>query len=100
MPKDWKKANATAIFKKGDKALPCNYKPVSLTSHMCKVLESIVRDSIIDHVRRYPLIKNSQHGYLKGRSCLTNLLEFLEVVSNYIDGHPVDVIYLGFLKGL
>ena len=48
------------------------------------------------HVRRYPLIKISQHGFLKGRSSLTNLLEFLEVVSNYIDGHPVDVIYLDF----
>ena len=99
VPKDWKKANVTAIFKKGDKALPCNYRPISLTSHVCKVLESIVKDSIIDHVRRYRLIKNSQHGFLKGRSCLTNLLEFLEVVSNYIDqGHPVDVIYLDFQK--
>jgi hypothetical protein len=61
VPKDWKKANVAAIFKKGDKALSCNYRPISLTSHVCKVLESIVRDSIIDHVRRYRLIKNSQH---------------------------------------
>ena len=66
---------------------------------MCKVLESIVKDSIIDHVCRYKLIKDAQHGFSKGRSCLTNLLKFLEYVSNYIDqGHPVDVIHLNFQK--
>ena len=66
---------------------------------MCKVLESIVIDSIIDHVRIHKLIKESQHGFLKGRSCLTNLLEFLEFVSSYVDQrHPVDVIYLDFQK--
>ena len=66
---------------------------------MCKVLESLVRDGIIDHVRRYKLIKDSQHGFLKGRSCLTNLLELLEYVSNFIDqGHPVDAICLDSQK--
>ena len=51
------------------------------------------------HVRIHKLIKESQHGFLKGRSCLTNLLEFLEFVSSYVDqGHPVDVIYLDFQK--
>ena len=49
---------------------------------------------IIDHNRRYKLIKDSQHGFSKGRSCLTNLLELLEYLSNYIDqGYPVDVSY-------
>ena len=80
VPMDWKKANVTAIFKKGGKAMPCNYRPISLMSHMGKVLESIVRDGVIDHVRRYKLIKDSQHGFSKGRSCLTNLLEFLDYV--------------------
>ena len=99
VPKDWKKAYVTAIFKKGNKSRSCNYRPISLTSQVCKVLESIVRDSIINHVRIHKLIKESQHGFLKGRSCLTNLLEFLEFVSSYVDqGHPVDVIYLDFQK--
>jgi len=63
------------------------------------VLEAIVRDSILEHVDKYNLIKESQHGFLKGRSCLTNLLEFLEFVTNYIDqGYPIDVIYLDFQK--
>ena len=81
VPKDWKKANVTAIFKKGNKSRSCNYRPISLTSQVCKVFESIVRDSIINHVRIHKLVKESQHGFLKGRSCLTNLLEFLEFVS-------------------
>ena len=60
----------------------------------------VVRDSIIDHVRRYKLIKDSQHGFSKARSCLMNLLEFSEYVSNYIDqGHPIDDdIYLNLQK--
>ena len=70
-----------------------------MTSQVCKVLESIVRDNILEHVREYKLIKESQHGFLKRRSCLTNLLEFLEFVTNYIDqGYPIDVIYLDFQK--
>src|SRR5664279_3605844 len=99
VPCDWKKANVTSIFKKGEKCLSCNYRPVSLTSHVCKILESIIRDCIIEHVKKYKLIRESQHGFIRKRSCLTNLLEFLEFVSNYMDqGFPIDVVYLDFQK--
>ena len=57
VPSDWKKANITAIFKKGDKSSSSNYQPISLTSQVCKVLESIVRDSILQNVKKYGLIK-------------------------------------------
>ena len=50
VPYDWKSANVTPIFKKGKKCDPCNYKPVSLTSHVCKILESIVKASIINYI--------------------------------------------------
>ena len=76
VPSDWKKANVTAVFKKGDKLMPSNYRPISLTSQVCKVLESIVRDCIIEHVKKQRLIKELQHGFVKNRSYLTNLLEF------------------------
>jgi len=66
-PNDWKKANVTAIFKKGDKSSPCNYRPVSLTSHVCKVLESLVRDTIVDQVRKFNLIREMKHGFVKKR---------------------------------
>ena len=59
------KANVTAIFKKGEKSSPCNYKPVSLTSQICKVLESLIRDNILEHVRKYNLIRESLHGFVK-----------------------------------
>ena len=76
-----------------------NYRPVNLTAPACKLLESILRDNIIMHLRDFNLIKNSQHGFVKNRLYLTNLLEFLEYVCNYIDMDlPVDVIYLDFRK--
>jgi len=59
-----KKVNVTAIFRNGDKVSPCNYRPVSLTSHVCKVLESLITDNIMEHVHstrdvpitRYPVV--------------------------------------------
>ena len=99
VPNDWKRANVTAIYKKDDKELPSNYRPISLTSHVCKLLESIIRDNVMEHLRTYKLINDSQHGFVSKRSCMTNLLEFLEFVSNYVDqGIPIDVIYLDFQK--
>ena len=99
VPLDWKKANVTPIFKKGAKNLPNNYRPISLTSQVCKILESIIRDTIISHLKENCLINPSQHGFWSKRSCLSNLLEFLESVTNYVDqGLPVDVIYLDFQK--
>lgn len=99
VPKDWKRANVTAIFKKGSKEVAGNYRPISLTSHICKVLEALIRDVVVDHIQRYKLINESQHGFVKGRSCLTNLLSFFEDITALVDkGEPVDVIYLDFQK--
>ena len=99
VPTDWKHANVTPIFKKGDKSDPGNYRPISLTSQICKVLESILRDNIVNHLNTHTLLLKSQHGFTKGKSCLTNLLSFLEDVTKAIDeGKPLDVIYLDFSK--
>lgn len=99
VPADWREANVTPIFKKGDKSDPGNYRPISLTSQVCKILESIIRESIVDHLNAQSLLLQSQHGFTKGKSCLTNLLSFLEDVTSAIDeGKPVDVIYLDFSK--
>ena len=66
---------------------------------MCKILESVIKDEVVKHLDRFKLIKDSQHGFTKGRSCLTNLLEFFEEVTSILDGgKPVDVIYLDFAK--
>jgi len=99
VPLDWKLANGTAIFKTSKKSSPSNYRPVSLTVNLCKVFESIMRDSLISHIEKHKLVKNSRHGFVKNRSFLTNLLVFMEEVTNYLDlGYPVDIIYLDFQK--
>ena len=99
VPPDWKKANVTPIFKKGSKCNPGNYRPVSLTSVACKVMESVMRDAITAHLDRNKLIRHSQHGFTRGRSCSTNLLEFLEKATKAVDeGKSLDVIFLDFAK--
>ena len=61
---DWKIANVTPISKKGKKCDAGNYRPVSLTSHVCKILESIIKDSIINHINVNNLCNESQHGFI------------------------------------
>jgi len=99
VPSDWRDAGVTPLFKKGKKSEAQNYRPVSLTSLICKIMESILKDEIMKHLDKFSLIRDSQHGFLKGRSCLTNLLDFLENITIKIDERtPVDLIYLDFAK--
>ena len=71
----------------------------TLTSVVCKLLESLLRDHMVNFLERNNVLKDTQHGSLRGRSCLTNLLEYTEIISKWVDdGSPVDVIYLDFLK--
>jgi len=99
VPNSWKVAVVTPIHKKGSRNLASNYRPVSLTSQMSKLFESLLRDVIVDHLETKALLRSSQHGFRRKRSCLTNLLEFLNDVTSKVDsGSPVDVIYLDFQK--
>ncbi len=74
VPNDWRTATVCPIFKKGSREIQGDYHPVSLTSIVCKMLESILKQSIMHHLQRTEAILNSQHGYLPKKSCLTNLL--------------------------
>ena len=99
MPDEWKLANVTPIYKKGDKSLPSNYRPISLTSVVCKILETLIRDKLVKHLEENKLIKDSQHGFRFKRSCLTNLLDFFyDVLNQYDESKAVDIIYLDFQK--
>ena len=99
VPKDWLDANVIPIYKKGHHSKPGNYRPVSLTSQICKVMEFFILESISEHLKQHKLILDSRHGFRPKRSYLGNLLMFLEEVTSYIDkGYPVDVIYLDFIK--
>ena len=69
VPQDWRDANVCPIYKKGERHLSANYRPVSLTSQISKLMETVLRDAIVNHLTNFQLIKNSQHGFTKGRSC-------------------------------
>ena len=99
VPQDWLDANVIPIYKKGHHSKPGNYQPVSLTSQVYKVMVFFILESISEHIKQHKLILDSQHGFRPKRSCLSNLLIFLEEVTSYIDkGYPVNVIYLDFSK--
>ena len=73
VPSEWKEANITLLFKKGSRKKPENYRPVILTSVICKLLETLIRDHMVEFLVKHKLINTSQHGFVKARSCLTNL---------------------------
>ena len=99
VPLEWKEANIIPLFKKGSRNKSVNYRPVSFTSVIYKLLETIIRDHMMDFLFKHKLINLSQHGFLKARSCLTKLLCFFEEITKWVDeGSPVDVIYLYFQK--
>ncbi|KAK4810576.1 hypothetical protein QYF61_007313 [Mycteria americana] len=99
VPADWRLANVTPIFKKGQKEDPGNCRPVSLTSVLGKLMEQIILSAITRHVEDNQGIKPSQHGFRKGRSCLTNLISFYYKVTHLMhEGKAVDVVYLDFSK--
>ena len=99
VPSEWKRAEVVAIFKKGTRSDPGNYRPVSLTCVLCKMLESFIRDSIINHMDELHLFSDCQHGFRRRRSCVTQLLEVMEHLTNFFDeGEAVDIIYFDFRK--
>ena len=99
LPQDWKTANVSCIFKKGIKTEPGNYRPVSLTCVLCKLAESYVKQAIYTFLEERDIFTDSQHGFRKARSCVTQLIQVTEALSNSLDnGEDVDLIYLDFQK--
>ncbi|KAK4826428.1 LOW QUALITY PROTEIN: hypothetical protein QYF61_008961 [Mycteria americana] len=99
VPVDWRLANVTPIYKKGQKEDLRNYRPVSLTSVLGKLMEQIILSAITWHIQDSQVIRPSQHGFRKGRSCLTNPISFYDKVTCLVDeGEAVDVVYLDFSK--
>ncbi|KAK4812899.1 hypothetical protein QYF61_027293 [Mycteria americana] len=97
VPEDWKKANATPIYKKGLKEDPENYRPIGLTSVLGKVMERILLGAITSQMKH--VIGKSQHGFPKAKSCLTNLIAFYNKVTCSVDVRQVvDIVYLDFSK--
>jgi hypothetical protein len=98
-PKEWKSATVVPIHKKGSKREAGNYRPVFLTSIPWKILESIVKVKLLEHLITNNLIRSTQHRFMPGRSWATNLISFLENVTEAKNrGKSVDVVYLNFSK--
>ena len=96
---DWKYANITAIFKKGHRADPKNYRPVSLTSLTSKIMEHIVCNQICHHLSANSAIYRHQHGFQKGLSCETQLISIIHEWASILNVRgQVDVIFLDFEK--
>ncbi|KAK4820811.1 LOW QUALITY PROTEIN: hypothetical protein QYF61_007205 [Mycteria americana] len=99
VPDDWRLANVTPIYKKGWREDPGNYRPVSLTLVLGKIMERFILNVLNRHMQANQEIKPSQHGFMKGRSCLTNLISFYDQVIRLGDEEEAaDVIYLDFSK--
>ena len=97
LPNDWKMANVVPIHKKGDKSNVENYRPISLTCLVMKIFEKIVRDKLIELTGEY--IDPSQHGFLKNKSCSTNMVKFCDNIALSLNGsYQTDVVYFDFAK--
>ncbi|CAG2210467.1 unnamed protein product [Mytilus edulis] len=68
VPSRWKEAQISDIFKKGKKCIAGNYRPVSLTSVVCKVMEKLVREHIVKHMKSNKFFTDRQYGFISGRS--------------------------------
>lgn len=99
LPSDWKLGRVVPIHKGGPRNVVTNYRPISLTSIACKVIEHVLYTGIIHHVNASGILHSSQHGFRQGYSCVTQLTEFVHELAGALDGRDsVDCIFLDFSK--
>ena len=99
IPLVWKTAFVCPVFKKGSRKQPSNYRPISQTCILCKVMESIISSSMISFLRTHNLISQDQFGFLARRSACTQLLITLNNWTLNVDnGMKVDVVYTDIAK--
>ena len=99
VPCKWKEANIIPLPKSGAKTNPSNYRPISLTSIPCKIFERIIKREMMKHLNKHNLISNQQHGFVQHKSCVTNLIESLDFLTETLNrGFSAILIYLDFAK--
>ena len=86
-------------FKDGSKADAENYRPIALTSHIIKIFEKVLRSKLVQYLEENHLFNKNQHGFVKGKSCLSQLLAHYDtILSGLEEGAGVDIVYLDFSK--
>jgi hypothetical protein len=99
IPEDWKHANVCPLFKKGNKHNAINYRPISLTCILCKIMEHIIASSMMDHLENNNILYDLQHGFRTSRSCETQLVSFIqELAKNNNHNIQTDIIVMDFAK--
>ena len=97
VPLEWKQANVVPIHKKGDKSDISNYRPISLTSLVAKIMERIIQDELLLRTRH--LLSDTQHGFVKDKSCATSILTLSDDISTLLHNNiGCDIIYFDFQK--
>jgi len=101
IPADWKLASIISVYKEGKREDPGNHRPVSLTPVPGKIMEMIILGTTERHLKSNAIIRHSQHGFTKGKSCLTNSVSFYVKVTCLVDaGKVVAVDFLDFSKAV
>ena len=99
LPFDWQKVNVSPIFNTGNRSDPANYRPVSLTSIPCKMLEHIIHTNIMRHLEKYQVFNDEQHGFCRGRSCETQLAPSVNDLAKVLDRQSqADVVTMDLSK--
>ena len=99
IPSDWKQARVAPVFKKGDRHQAANYRPISLTSILCKTLEHILHSTIITHLEHHNLLSDLQHRFRKKRSTESQLiLTVQDLAADFDKGQQIDAVLLDFSK--
>ena len=97
IPSDWTKTYVSLVFKKGSKSDPANYRPISLTCILCKVIEHITASKLTQHLNQHNALYDLQHGFRVRRSCETQLIQSVEDLGRQlVTGKQVDLILLDF----
>ena len=99
IPKIYLQQSIIPIYKKSGRAMAANYRPISLTSQIIKLFERMLRVKLVEHLETYRLLSDNQHGFRRGRSCLTNLLHHLDsIISILEENNNADVVYIDMSK--
>ncbi len=89
----------TPVAKNPRTTNPMQFRPISLTSVICKIVETILKEKLLSHLSQLSLLTTGQHGFLPRRSTVIHLLSVEETVTRWLDeGDTVEIVYLDFAK--